>query len=519
MRKISLKNKDKVLSKKTKITLITCAVVIAVLGLATFLFLKFYHIYDTKVHNPTCTTKGYTESVCKICGDIQRVKYTAPYGHDYGEVKLKSKPTELTFGENARKCSRCGVEQITKIEPTIKMKKFYFVGDAFTVDEYKVATGSMTYSYNGVKKDYFIALDYEDEDNSRYIKHDYKITFYSDKKLKTPVKLKLMEGVEPSETWELYGNFYDFKNLRDAVATEVFKDVRKTSKKIDARLGENYLTKKSEPVIFFMNGTFVGVFRLLETDSADLMNVKETDKMCALVRANYATSQSFFKTLATDIGAWKVKYNYTDDNEWVYKSLNNLINFVIENDGEKFKKGISNYLDVDGMIDYMLTVYFTGAADNVARCFTLGTYDGKVWTPSLYDANASFGINNDGDITTLETVLAPYFDENDKTIIHSDTNSVLWEKMINNFYDEIKARYMQLKDTVFTSKNIYSKFQNHEQKVPQIVYETEKKKYNQIDTTTDLKQSLVEFIATRKNTFQVFFENTKPQVQETTKTN
>ena len=519
MRKISLREKRNTLSPKTKMILIICTVVILVVGGAIFTFLKNYHIYDTKVYRSTCTTKGYTESICKICGDIHRVKYTAPYGHDYGKKKLKVKPTELEFGEYARKCSRCGVEEVEKIEPAIKMKKFMFVGDAFTVDQKKVATGSMIYSYKGKKQEYFIALDYEDDSYSRYIKHDYKITFYSDKKLTKPVKLKLMDGVKASETWYFYGNFYDFKNLRDVVATDIFKEVRKTSTKIDSRIDDNYLTNQSEPVLFFMNNAFVGVFRLLETDSAEVMNVKETDKMCAMVRASYSTSQSFFKTVATDNGAWKIKYNYTDDKDWVYDSLNKLIKFVIEKDGKEFKKGISKYLDVDGMIDYMLTVYFTGAADNVARCLTLSTYDGKVWTPSLFDVNASFGINNDGDISTLETVLAPSFDEDDKSIIDSDTNSLLWEKMMNNFYDEIKAKYMKLENTVFTSKNIYSKFKSHEKKVPQIVYDKEKTKYEQVDTTTDLKQSLVDFVATRKNTLGVFFKNEQAKPKKTTKSN
>lgn len=519
MRKISLKEKRNALSDKTKIVLIVCTLIILALAVAIFVFLKTYHVYETSVYDPTCTAKGYTESVCKFCGDIQRVKYTAPYGHDYGETTLKVKPTELEFGKKSKKCSRCGDEQYTSIEPTINMKKFYFTGDAFTVNQYKVASGSMVYSYNGVKQNFYISLDYEDDSNSRHIKHDYKITFYEDKKLTKPVKLDLIDGVAPSETWELYGNFYDYKNLRDVVATEIFKDVRATSTKIDSRINNNYLIKRSEPALFFMNDTFVGVFRLLEPDGVELMNIKETDKYCAMVRANATSSQTNFKAEATSIGAWKIMYNYNDDEEWVYESLNKLINFVIEKDGKEFKEGLSNYLDVDAMIDYMLTVYFTGAADNVARCFTLSTYDGKVWTPSLFDVNASFGMNNNGDISTLETVLAPSFDEDDKSIIYSDTNSLLWEKMMNNFYDEIKTRYLQLKDTVFTSKNIYSKFQKHEQKVPQSVYEKEKEKYKIVDTTTDLKQSLVDFIATRKNTLGVFFENKQAQKSKTTKAN
>lgn len=517
MQKISIKGKNKGLSTKTKVILIVFIVLVAAAGSFAFIFLKTYHVYETKTVKPTCESMGYTESVCIYCKDIKRTHYTSALGHDYGEIVTKTNPSELTFGKKTQTCSRCKVEKVIKTEPTIKMKKLYFTGDAFKINSTSTATGLMTYSYNGKSKDYYIKLSYLDSNRERSAKHDYKIEFFEDDKFNKETEIALMDGVEASHTWEAYGNYYDFYNLRDTVTTELFKEVRKTSKKPDERLGDNYITKKSEPVLIFLNETLAGVFRVFEPYSEKVLNVSEDDKNCAIVRAAYNNSQSYFRSEITDDSTWRIKYNSEEDTEWIFNSLNELFKFVDENDGEDFKAGISKYLDVDGMIDYMLTVYNTAAADNIGRCFTLGTYDGKVWTPGIFDVNASLGMNNRGEITTLEDVLVPSI-ENGKVI--SDTNSVLWDKMLKCFYDEIKARYNSLKDTVFTAENIYNKFKTHIDEVPEIVYEKEKELFPKVDSETDLKQSLTEFMAVRKNAFEVFFENETPELNDTkSKTN
>lgn len=518
MRKISLSKKDKSINPKVKIVLIILAFLLTALGVAVFVFLETYHIYNTNIVKPTCEANGYTESVCTICKKINRTHYTEALGHNFGELKVKSEPTDLEFGENYQQCSRCNKQKVTRTDPTIDFKKLCFSGDAFTINADREASGIVSYTNKGNKQNYFVCLHYTDDDNSRYIKHDYEISFFADKKHTQEVKVALMEGKPAAHTWRLYGNYHDFYNVRETVVAELFSDIRKTSKAIDERLKKSYLLPKSEPILFFMNSSLVGVFRLEELDGLQTLNVKETDKMTAIVRATYNSSQSYFKAEITDVGPWKIKYNFTDDDQWIYDSLNELQTFIEFAEDNEFKKDISKYLDVDGMIDYMLVVYNTAAADNVARRLTLGTYDGKVWTPSFYNAKASFGLDNDGNITLLENVLAPEFKITDKVEITADTNSLLFERMLNCFYDEIKERYNKLKDTAFSANNIKQKFKKHINAVPQGVYDLEKEKYPLVDSTTNLDEFLEEFMNSRKTNLETFFANQKPKIkqQETT---
>ena len=518
MRKISLSKKDKSLSTKTTVILILCAALIICLGVGVFMFLSIHHVWNTKIIPPTCTSKGYNESICKYCKEIKRTHYTESLGHNFGEYVLTEQPQELKFGKKVKTCERCGVTENLKIEPTSTMKKFYYQGDAFNVTSQKIGMGTLTYDYKDISEKYYIKLSYLDSSNKRFVKHDYRITFYKDKDLEEEVKVKLMDSSPASASWELYGNYFDFYNLRDTVTSSLYKQARSSSKSINNKLKPNFAIANDEPVLFFMNDGLVGLFRLSRTADAATLNLKE-DQKCAIVRANSNSFQAYFKNETSNKGSWRVKYNYIEDDEWIYDSLNDLINFVIEKDGAEFKSGISKYLDVDGMIDYMITVYNAAAANNVGRAFTLATYDGVVWTPTLYDVDQSFGLDNYGELSMLETALAPTVNE-DGTL-NPDCSSLLWEKMLNNFYPEISARYNALKTTVFSTANIQNEFQKHKSKVPSSVYKHEKETYSAVDSDTDLKKFIDDFMKTRRSVLDEFFKistNTTATTQSTSAT-
>lgn len=524
MRKISLSKKDKTLSKKTKIILISLVALFSVAGISILVFLSNYHVYETRIVEPSCERKGYTESTCIYCKKINRTHYTEALGHDYTELKVTKAPTEILFGQEKRECKRCAHTESYSIEPKTNMKKFYYKGDSFQVNSDMTAIGVLTYSVGGKSQEYYIKLKYIDTNRSRYIKHDYRITFYTDNTYSEELEVGFMknQGIPASSSWELYGNYYDFYNLRDKVATELFCDIRESSKKplINNNLKNKHSTQISQPILFYLNESFSGVFMLKEPDGDNILNPNSstdsntTDQKQAIVRSRYNCNESYFRQVRDpEDSCFSVKYCSTEENDWVYESLNELITFVMENEGDDFKKGISNYLDVDAMIDYMLTVYNTAAADNVARALTLATYDGKIWTPSVYDINASFGMNNDGEVTTLETVMAPSKEKNEKTgegepeyIFDSDTNSLLFEKILTCFYDEFKARYLELENKVFTTDYIYEKFERLMNDVPYEAYEQEKEIYSPYYSKEELKDNLTEFFAVRKNIFDVFFD-------------
>ena len=77
------------------------------------------HEYEAFLYEPTCTTNGYTQYVCKRCGNAYRDEAsTVPaLGHDFIITELATEPTCTEDGKGAvYTCTRCGQ---TKQDPNI----------------------------------------------------------------------------------------------------------------------------------------------------------------------------------------------------------------------------------------------------------------------------------------------------------------------------------------------------------------------------------------------------------------
>lgn len=164
-----------------------------------------------------------------------------------------------------------------------------------------------------------------------------------------------------------------------------------------------------------------------------------------------------------------LEYSFDDDEELPFDSMNRLIRFVVDNDGENFKNGIGDYLDVDSAIDYLITAYYLGLTDNFNKNVLLLTYDGQKWIVSLYDLDTAFGLAFDGSKIFKTDYQAPSV-KGDGTI-DSGTDNLLWDRILNNYSDEIKARYAELKSTVLVNDSVVGRYEGFIDQIPQNYYD------------------------------------------------
>jgi hypothetical protein len=111
-----------------------------------------------------------------------------------------------------------------------------------------------------------------------------------------------------------------------------------------------------------------------------------------------------------------------------------------------------------------------GADDNAIESCNWVSFDGKVFIPSMYNLTRSFGMDNTGYFVAPQNTLRPFM-KND--ILHSGTNSILWEKLCATFSDEISQRYAYLRANVLTVEKVKNVFENKISKIPAEIYEAE----------------------------------------------
>lgn len=72
-------------------------------------------VTTTVVKKPTCTDSGISESLCAVCGYIERKNLEAT-GHTYGGWTTKRVPTCSVAGERSRVCGTCGKTEKESVE-------------------------------------------------------------------------------------------------------------------------------------------------------------------------------------------------------------------------------------------------------------------------------------------------------------------------------------------------------------------------------------------------------------------
>ena len=139
-----------------------------------------------------------------------------------------------------------------------------------------------------------------------------------------------------------------------------------------------------------------------------------------------------------------------------------MIDFVINNDGEAFREGINEYLDMDAAIDYLILLYLSGAGDNMEKNICWITYDGKIWIPSMYDLDH-----------TWELYSTPLIPEIVNGKVESNAGMLLWQRIVDNYPGEISRRYFELREDFLTSEYIHNQFETFMKDIPENVYELE----------------------------------------------
>ena len=364
--------------------------------------------------------------------------------------------SEFVPGTTKYKCSQCGEEKTERQYATGKLPQIYFDG-----------------TLEGIGKDSAVLMktEYVDSDQTFTSFATIKYQGHTDGKDKNKVAL---HSWEKSNKYCLKANYIDFSQARNVVSNNIWSEVVSSRKNLDSNIADLQFKGAIDgyPIMVFINNEYRGVYTMNIPKDDDTYNIGDDEGEALFVINSPSSDSAHFKSKLTEEDKktiFDLEYYYGDDDSWAYDSLDNLIDFVIKNDGESFKKGIGNYLDVDAAIDYLITTYYLGLTDNFAKNVLLITYNGERWIPSLYDLDTACGLAFDGSKIYGTDYLLPK--KNDDGTLDSASDSLLWDRILNNYPNEIKTRYFELRKGALDTENSINKYKAFIDGIPSAYYD------------------------------------------------
>ena len=328
-----------------------------------------------------------------------------------------------------------------------------------------------------------------------YPKKNYTIQFINESGKKN--KIEIVDTWGKQSKYCLKANYIDFSQSRNVVSGRIYSDIvhsRRTADELDAL--PNGGVVDGYPVLIYLNGDYQGLYTLNIPKDNWMFGMKDETIRQALLFGDIWAESVFLRQPISDVNnveksGWELEYCSTEDDPavgtaWPAESMNEFIRFLNENDGEAFRAGIEKYTDVDRAIDVLLYTYFIHANDNVAKNIIWATYDGIRWIPSVYDMDGTWGLYWDGSLIVSPEDFVPSGD------------NLLFRRLLDNYPDKIKDRYVQLRETVLSRNNIKKHFKAFFDSVPEALYKAEKRKWRDVPSNdADQQKQIFDFIDKR----------------------
>ena len=446
---------------------------------------------------PTCAEDGVEIYTCSVCAYTEERVLLATGEHIDGGWETVYMPTATVRGKEQLRCAVC--EQVIFDREVAcdadSMPVLSFTGD------YTAATNAkneveMSVSFvhpNGQTFEGYAKIKVQGSSSVAYAKKNYTVKLYKDAEFDSKYKVDLGWGKE--NKYVIKANWVDFSNARNVVSCRLWGDIvaSRATSDIQQRLAglkTNGGAIDGFAVAVYMNGSFHGLYTLNVPKDEWMFDMGDSETEAILGADDWNHTDfntfitSFYEDASGDIvskdGGWELVYCGSDDYSWVAPSFDALIRFCQENDGDAFREGISEYLDVDAAIDYLIYMYAVCMRDNASKNMLWITYDGKVWTPSVYDQDGTFGQSWDGVNAAAPTYCLPTvkngkvnpgipFGPNTHPV-----NFILWDRILNCFTEEVLLRYQYLRQTTLSVSNMIAELQAFEETVPESIYEADR---------------------------------------------
>ena len=414
--------------------------------------LAYFSSADVTVIPPTCTEKGY--SVYAWGGKTQIKDLVDAKGHDFPQWEIVYTPNGVAGGLRTRTCQACGYKEEEIYHEQGTLPQIYLTGSLEGIGKKEKVILRAKFSIQGNAFDGYAQLKYQGHSALENEKKNYTVKFFADESCNEKQKL-VFSHWNAEHKYILKANYSDTSRSRNLICADLWSQMVVTRQTVHSRLQEtsNLGAVDGFPVEVYLNDSFHGTYNLTLHKDDDLFSMEDGQQDGIVIINETETPAAFFRE-AIDWDTtpdWEVEFSGTENTDWLTAKTDAFHSFVRSSSDEEFRSRLHTYVDQESLIDYMIAMYALGLPAHASRDLMLATYKNGVLIASLFDMEDAFGMKRDGSGFEAADYGLPVLQEN---VLLSGTDSLLWDRMIRNFYPELCARYQVLREDVLSEQNI-----------------------------------------------------------------
>lgn len=348
------------------------------------------------------------------------------------------------------------VTVVSSVEPETEDIPKIFFDEAIPQTKDDVVT---KFRYISKTLDFEGYAEFKAQGNSsmNYAKKNMTVKMYKDEALEEKLKVDF-RGWGKQNKHVYKANWIDLLHARNVVSARIWADIVKSRANYLSlpellRTSPNQGAVDGFPVKVYSQGIYQGRYTLNIPKDAWMANMDNSlNEHCILCGENYTSG--CFRALANINGN-----DWTDEiHDTVPTSIktrwNEVIAFVMNSTDEEFKANLGNYFFVDSLIDYFIFGMVSCGLDAFGKNQLYFTYDGTKWIASMYDMDSTWGLWWNGSQFVSSNYARTEFQD-----FKDGQGNLLYIRLVNLFYEEIKARYEVLKNGALSIPNIINHFE------------------------------------------------------------
>ena len=352
--------------------------------------------------------------------------------------------------------------------------KIYIEGELTMKEKNDIGKFKIKYKSESINLEKYVTMKIQGSSSFWYPKKNYTIKFFNDEDCTD--KYKVNFGWGRQNKYVLKANWTDKTHSRNIVTAHIAAQVQDKYNLFQNTPNNGLID--GFPVEVYLNNEFHGLYTLNIPKEDWLYGMDDNNpNHIIMVGEKYSTATTFKEV---NIDGWN---NQLDDNSpTVQQKMLRLINFVVNSTDQEFKENIEDYLNLDATLNYYVLCHTLNIADNNAKNLLFVTYDGKIWYPTLYDLDTTFGSYYHG----LELYPTDYS-------LQMNHNR-LFERLSILFKKEIEQRYKELRQNILSEENIINEIDEVYSQIEPSLFEKEQQKWGQLPgyELTQLKEYIHE---------------------------